>query len=193
LGYDGQFYAQLALHPDLKDPNLANALDNPVYRARRIGLSLLAFCLGWENRFGFFKYTHCSISSLACLAFGNLTFCGIKEAKRLATRFCTSLVNWNVSFRCQVATGSTSNCAGSFSIVFHNNWIMAAALLGISGLFKETSVLSFYRNTWSNGSIKSNIKRLVISVMILILTIALWLLYVHMRMPSGSAMGTTQF
>ncbi len=70
---------------------------------------------------------------------------------------------------------------------------MAAALLGISGLFKETSVLSFYRNTWSNGSIKSNIKRLVISVMILILTIALWLLYVHMRMPSGSAMGTTQF
>lgn len=45
-GYDGQFYAQLALDPTLRDPGLPRALDNPAYRARRIGLPALAYCLG---------------------------------------------------------------------------------------------------------------------------------------------------
>ena len=35
-GYDGQFYAQLALDPLLRDPALVSALDSPAYRARRI-------------------------------------------------------------------------------------------------------------------------------------------------------------
>ena len=33
-GYDGQFYAQLALRPSLDDPALERALDNATYRAR---------------------------------------------------------------------------------------------------------------------------------------------------------------
>lgn len=45
-GYDGQFYAQLALDPSLRDPAFARALDNPPYRARRIGLPALAYGLG---------------------------------------------------------------------------------------------------------------------------------------------------
>ena len=45
-GYDGQFYAQLALRPALNDEALDRALDNPSYRARRIGLPFLAYCLG---------------------------------------------------------------------------------------------------------------------------------------------------
>ncbi len=35
-GYDGQFYAQIALDPLLRSPELANVLDAPTYRARRI-------------------------------------------------------------------------------------------------------------------------------------------------------------
>lgn len=49
LGYDGQFYAQLALDPSLSDPAFNRALDNPSYRARRIGLPALAYCLGGGN------------------------------------------------------------------------------------------------------------------------------------------------
>lgn len=46
LGYDGQFYAQLALDPTLRDPAFDRALDNPAYRARRIGLPALAYAAG---------------------------------------------------------------------------------------------------------------------------------------------------
>ena len=45
-GYDGQFYAQLALDPTLRDPGLAPALDAPAYRARRILVPAAAHALG---------------------------------------------------------------------------------------------------------------------------------------------------
>lgn len=45
-GYDGQFYAQFALDPLLRDPGLAKAIDAPAYRAARIGLPWLAAVLG---------------------------------------------------------------------------------------------------------------------------------------------------
>lgn len=45
-GYDGQFYAQIALDPTLCDPGLTVSLDNPAYRARRILLPAVAHALG---------------------------------------------------------------------------------------------------------------------------------------------------
>src|SRR5258708_5770718 len=45
-GYDGQFYAQIAVDPDVTDPDLARALDKPSYRPRRILLPVLAHVLG---------------------------------------------------------------------------------------------------------------------------------------------------
>jgi hypothetical protein len=44
--YDGQFYAQLALEPLLRDPAIDRALDLPPYRARRILFSWTAWALG---------------------------------------------------------------------------------------------------------------------------------------------------
>ncbi len=46
-GYDGQFYAQVALDPLLGNPNLATALDSPAYRARRILVPATAALLGF--------------------------------------------------------------------------------------------------------------------------------------------------
>ena len=45
-GYDGQFYAQMAVDPLLRDPAIDTALDNPPYRARRILFSWTAYALG---------------------------------------------------------------------------------------------------------------------------------------------------
>lgn len=46
FGYDGQYYAQLAVDPLLRDPATAAALDAPAYRARRILLPAAAFLFG---------------------------------------------------------------------------------------------------------------------------------------------------
>ncbi|MEE8130645.1 MAG: hypothetical protein V3T48_10170 [Vicinamibacterales bacterium] len=45
-GYDGQFYAQLAVDPLVRDPAIVDALDTVAYRARRILFSWTAFLLG---------------------------------------------------------------------------------------------------------------------------------------------------
>lgn len=45
-GYDGQFYAQLAINPDLSSAEVRRALDLPSYRARRIALPLVAHVAG---------------------------------------------------------------------------------------------------------------------------------------------------
>jgi hypothetical protein len=46
-GYDGQFYAQIALDPLLREPALRSAIDAPSYRARRILLPTAAALLGF--------------------------------------------------------------------------------------------------------------------------------------------------
>src|SRR5262245_5452010 len=48
-GYDGQFYAQIALDPTLRDPQLTQAVDLPAYRARRILIPAAAAILGLGN------------------------------------------------------------------------------------------------------------------------------------------------
>lgn len=48
-GYDGQFYAQVALDPLLLDPELPAALDAPSYRARRILVPAIAAITGLGN------------------------------------------------------------------------------------------------------------------------------------------------
>jgi hypothetical protein len=45
-GYDGQFYAQVAIDPLLRNPRLSRALDVPEYRSRRILIPALAWLLG---------------------------------------------------------------------------------------------------------------------------------------------------
>ncbi len=46
FGYDGTYYAQIALHPLLQEPSLDVALDNPHYRARRVLVPWLAWVAG---------------------------------------------------------------------------------------------------------------------------------------------------
>lgn len=48
-GYDGEFYAQLAVNPDVTAPEVQRAIDVPAYRARRILLPLVAHGLGVGN------------------------------------------------------------------------------------------------------------------------------------------------
>src|SRR5476649_2445749 len=45
-GYDGQFYAQIALDPTFRRPDLPGALDNPGFRGQRIFLPAIAHVLG---------------------------------------------------------------------------------------------------------------------------------------------------
>lgn len=48
-GYDGQFYAQIATDPTLRNPEFNDAIDEPAYRARRILLPAFAHLLAFGD------------------------------------------------------------------------------------------------------------------------------------------------
>ncbi len=48
-GYDGQWYAEIAMHPGLSDPVLDRAVDSLPYRARRVLFEWTAWILGGGN------------------------------------------------------------------------------------------------------------------------------------------------
>jgi len=193
-GYDGQFYAQLALRPTLADPALEQALDNPTYRARRIGLSWLAYCLGlgkpnWVLQIYALLNTAFWLGLLVLL----YRFVGFKRLR-----------DWLLVFALLWSTGALTSVTralpdlpaavlGVWAVFSPNNWIMAAFLLGASGLIKETSALSFMAIPWGKRLTRSAMMRLVLAGLIVFLPITLWLIYVYFRLPSGMAAGIRNF
>ena len=67
-GYDGQYYAQLAVDPLLKDPSIDGALDSPPFRARRILFSWTAWLIGL-GRPWWVVQAYCIQNALFWLAF----------------------------------------------------------------------------------------------------------------------------
>ena len=51
-GYDGQFYAQIAVAGNPFDRDLEAALDSPGYRTRRVLLPAVAHLLGQQHQIG---------------------------------------------------------------------------------------------------------------------------------------------
>ena len=71
--------------------------------------------------------------------------------------------------------------------------VSLAMLLGASGLVKETSALSFAAVPWISRTEKFNIRHFAVSALILFLPLTLWLIYVHVHLPSGLSAGHRNF
>ncbi len=193
-GYDGQYYAQIALRPALADHALVRALDNPAYRSRRIGLPFLAFCLGigkssWILQayallnFGFWLLLLAAISR----------FIGYNSARDMSVAIA---LLWSTGTLTSVARSLTdfpSVVLGVLAIFSGSRWLIASTLLGASALVKETSVLSFAVLPGYNKSRNLDVKQMIISTLIMVLPITLWVFYVHVFMPAGSAAGSHNF
>ncbi len=188
-GYDGQFYAQIALDPLLRDPEFARIIDAPAYRARRILTPAAAAFLGfgdpwWTlqayallNVFCWFALgwlLHRLIGGTDWPAFARWAGCmfslGVLDSVR------QSLVDLPALLLLVLAVASCSRGhAGRSSI-----W------LALGNLTKETSLLgtlAMYSDTTRNPF---PWKRTSFSVVVAVLPLALWSAYVQQRL-SGSA------
>ena len=174
-GYDGQFYAQLALVPLLKDPAIDRALDNPAYRARRIFFSWTAYIAGlgrpaWVLQAYALQNVVCwlllawlltrwippttprRLALWAACLFGQ----GLLASVRLALTDGPSML----LLACAVATAERGR-----------SWA-TSALLGIGGLARETNLFGLtllpWPRTWKQGLVVTG------AVVVAILPLLVW-------------------
>ncbi len=144
-GYDGQFYAQLALKPSAQGIEIEKALDNYTYRARRILFSWTAWALGmgdpywvlqaysFQNALFWFLTALLLIHWLPPVNWQN-------TLRFLACFFTLGLIN---SFSRALLDGPSLFliALGAYLVETRRTWL-GAATLGLAGLGKETNILS---------------------------------------------------
>ncbi|MCF3652130.1 hypothetical protein [Synoicihabitans lomoniglobus] len=144
FGYDGQFYAQLALDPGMENEGLAKSVDNLPYRARRILLPVVAYVLG-AGRPEWIITAYVMINVVCWLALGGvlLRWFPPKNFDR-AIRWLGVMLSVGACF--SVYSSLVDGPSLLLFAVALKWWEQgrpwrATALLAVAGLAKETNIL----------------------------------------------------
>lgn len=187
LGYDGQFYAPMALYPSLRDSE-----GNPVadtYRAQRIGLPVLAFCLGaGQPLWVLHVYALLNAGFWLILLATIFRYTGFHRPRDL---FLACALLWSTGTLVSLSRALTDFPAvalGTLAVLcFRSRPLISAVLLSASGLVKETSALCFAAIPWDGSFRIRSLKKLIVPGLILCLPLLLWTAYVHVRIADATA------
>jgi hypothetical protein len=178
-GYDGQFYAQLALDPLLRSEALRVALDSPEYRGRRILLPAAAWVLGLGRPDLVLQaYSLLNVASWIVLAYLLLRWLPVGSARTLAAwAACLFSPGLLASVRSALPDGPSVLLlvAGLIAVERHRPWL-AALLLGVAGLGRETNLLGgtmLLPSRWH----RQDLVRLAGRALVMLLPLGLWVAY----------------
>lgn len=145
VGYDGQFYAQIAVAGNPFDRDLLHALDAPAYRERRILLPLLVHAIGLGRPRLIIQAF--ALTNLFCLAL----LAALLARWWFPPTDLDNLIRWaGVLFGAGLVVSATRSLTdgpallliaiGARQLERGRTWA-AAVVLGLAGLVRETSVL----------------------------------------------------
>jgi hypothetical protein len=193
-GYDGQFYAQLALDPALcRGAELRRALDTPEYRARRIGLPALAWLAGGGR-----PRAVVTVYALTNLLFAGLLVGLVARRTRLARPrdllLATALL-WT--------TGSLTSVDRSLSdfpasvLLLAAAWMAgrpagAAGAIAAAALMRETSLLGL-AVAWPASFRRRDLVRSAAAAAAVGVPLVLWLGWCRFRLGGAGASPTDAF
>ncbi|HKW01639.1 MAG TPA: hypothetical protein VJN96_17560 [Vicinamibacterales bacterium] len=143
-GYDGQFYARLALDPLLRDPAIDSTLDSPGYRARRIFFSWTACVLGLGRPAWVLEaFALQNVVVWLVFAWLLLRWLPIGSARSFALWSGCLLTHGMLSSVGNALLDAPSALLLAFAVVASESgrpWL-TSIVLGISGLARETNLL----------------------------------------------------
>ena len=182
-GHDGQFYAQLALDPLIRDNATIRAIDAPAYRSRRILLPWLAWAIGLgEPWFVLQAYALLNVVSWVLLAWLLLRW--LPPGSLLATAAwaaCLFGPGLRESVYAALSDGpSLLLLAIAIAIVERNRRWLATAVLALAGLARETNLLGGLGLAADHVSARPRIERFI-STIVIVAPLLLWLTYLSSR------------
>lgn len=180
-GYDGQYYAQLAVDPLLKDPSIDGALDSPPFRARRILFSWTAWLIGL-GRPWWVVQAYCIQNALFWLAFA------VWLRWRLPGDTVEDLVVWAAclftpgmldSTRMALIDGpSACVLAVGVEAIERGRLWMGSLVLGIAGLARETNLLAGVSVLPRRLNLRAVVTTLLAAVLVILPTL-IWFDYLR--------------
>jgi hypothetical protein len=145
LSYDGQFYAQMALDPLLRDPAIDRALDLAPYRARRILFSWTAWALGFGRpRWIIEAYALQNVACWLLLAAALPRWLPLTTGRGLALWTACLFAHgtmWSVRFAL-LDVPSLLLIVLAVAAVENGRPLLSAVIVGISALGRETNLLA---------------------------------------------------
>jgi len=189
-GYDGQFYAKLALNPLLLEPFADKELDNPRYRARRILASWVAAIAGWgDPKTTIHAYAALNIAAWFLLAAVLIRWfppVSLHNFVGWSGVLLSTGAVWSV-LRSLVDVPSLLLLAVALALLESGRARAGTVVLGISGLAKETNLLGVAGFTFTPAFPRDDLRRCLVSALIVFGPLALWMVYVHFNLvPHGA-------
>ena len=193
IAYDGQFYAQLALEPLLRDPAIDRALDLPGYRGRRILFSWTAYALGL-GRPAWILQAFALQNVLCWLVLAWLITRWIPpDSPRLFALWAACMFShgllWSVRFSLLDGPSVLVLTIAVLTAERHRTWT-TAALVGLAGLGRETNLLGAVALPWRRGV--RGWLMLAVALAIVVLPLAIWQDYLFSIYRSRSLVGGNQ-
>jgi hypothetical protein len=183
-GYDGQFYAQLALDPLLTDRETVSGIDDVAYRSRRMLIPAVAYVLGL-GRPAWILQAYSLVNVIAWIAIGWLLLRWLPVGTMHAGLAWTACMLSNgllASVRRSLPDGPSLVflVIGIIAIEKNRHWL-AAAICGLSGTARETNLLggSMLGTPWPPKA--ARIRTWLAQAALVVLPLIAWSIYLHTR------------
>ncbi len=178
--YDGQFYAQRAFDPLLRDPSIDHAMDSAPFRARRVLFSWTAYLLGlgrpaWILEAYALQNVICWLILAALLTVWIAPTSPRGLAVWTACLFSHGLL-WSVRFAL-LDGPSLVLIALAVAAAERGRSLLSAGIVGVAGLGRETNVLAVLAQPIPRD--RRALQRLVVSLVVAALPIVIWYDYLR--------------
>lgn len=185
-GYDGQFYAQIAIDPLLKNSHLPTALDDAEYRSRRIGMPAISWLLGGgEPARVVTCYTLINLAAWYCLLGLILKS---EQPATVQAWMCVGATMLGSGVFASLQRSLTDLPATTLLVaagVLTGRW-MRTALLALSLLTKETYAVCAWLPFADLSEKTASGWQRIATLAAVILPLLFWLIYAHSRLKSNS-------
>jgi hypothetical protein len=193
VSYDGQFYVQRAFDPLLRDPAIDRAMDLAPFRARRILFSWTAYLLGfgkpaWIVEVYALQNVVCWLLLAALLTRWIPPTTSRGLALWTACLFSHGML-WSVRFSLLDAP-SLLLIACAIALAERGRTLASAALVGISGLGRETNLLAAAAQRLPAFSDRRGWARLALAALLVALPVLIWQDYLRSIYRSTMLAGT---